>query len=128
MSGLWLNIIFYSVSVIIMMAALMVVLSKNPVQAVFFLILVFLGSSVLLLILGLDFTAVIFIVIYVGAIAVLFLFVIMMLNIRLVELEQTYLQYIPLGGLIVLLVYFELYISSKVIFEIDQLIESNDFF
>ena len=78
----------------------MVSQSKNPVHSVLFLILVFFNSAGLLLLLGLDFFALIFLVVYVGAIAVLFLFVVMMLNIKLAEINEKKLRYLPIGGIL----------------------------
>jgi NADH-quinone oxidoreductase subunit J len=78
----------------------MVISSRNPVYSVLFLILVFVNASGLLLLLGLDFFAMLFLVVYIGAIAVLFLFVVMMLNIKITELTENTLRYLPIGGLI----------------------------
>ena len=75
--------LFYIFALLAIISSIMVIRSKNPVHSVLFLILVFCNSSGLLLLLDLDFFAMIFLVVYVGAIAVLFLFVVMMLDIRL---------------------------------------------
>ncbi|MCL4131367.1 UNVERIFIED_CONTAM: hypothetical protein GTU68_060096 [Idotea baltica] len=75
----------------------MVVLSKNPVHSIFYLILVFCLSAGILVLFTIDFLAIIFIVVYVGAIAVLFLFVVMMLNIKLSQLSESLVRYTPLG-------------------------------
>jgi NADH:ubiquinone oxidoreductase subunit 6 (subunit J) len=88
----------------------MVIRSKNPVHSVLFLILVFCNASGLLILLGLDFFAMVFLVVYVGAIAVLFLFVVMMLNIKLVEINENILRYLPIGGLIGLIFLFEIFL------------------
>ena len=81
--------LFYLFSTLCILSGIMVIRSKNPVHSVLFLILVFCNASGLLILLGLDFFAMVFLVVYVGAIAVLFLFVVMMLNIKLVEINET---------------------------------------
>lgn len=88
----------------------MVIRSKNPVHSVLFLILVFCNAAGLLVLIELDFFAMIFLVVYVGAIAVLFLFVVMMLNIRVSELNENVLRYLPIGGLIGLIFLVEVFV------------------
>ena len=88
----------------------MVIQSRNPVHSVLFLILVFFNAAGLLVLLGLDFFAMIFLVVYVGAIAVLFLFVVMMLNIKLAEINEKRLRYLPIGGVLGLLFLFEIFL------------------
>lgn len=85
---------------IALISGVMVIRARNPVHSVLFLIVVFCSSSGLLMLLGLDFFAMIFLVVYVGAIAVLFLFVVMMLNIKLAEIHDNVLRYLPVGGLL----------------------------
>jgi NADH-quinone oxidoreductase subunit J len=80
----------------------MVVTSFNPIHSVLFLVLVFFWGSAIMFMLRLDFVAVVFIMIYAGAIAVLFLFVIMMLNVKLIELTSLFMMYLPVGVLLVL--------------------------
>lgn len=94
------DFLFYNFSIFGLVSGFMVVMSKNPVHSVFFLILVFCFSSCLLLLLTVDFLAIIFIVVYVGAIAVLFLFVVMMLNIKLAELRESFVRHAPIGFII----------------------------
>lgn len=89
-------------------SSLMVVIVKNPIHSILFLVLVFFNSSAILLILGFEFVALIFIIIYVGAIAVLFLFVIMMLNIRLLELNDTFFKFVPLSFIFFIIFVLEL--------------------
>jgi NADH-ubiquinone oxidoreductase chain 6 len=89
------------------LSGVMVIQARNPVHSVLFLILVFFNGAALLLLLGLDFFALILLVVYVGAIAVLFLFVVMMLNIKLAEIDEKKLRYLPLGGLVGFLFLFE---------------------
>ena len=81
-------------------STIFVISVKNPVHSVFFLILTFCVSSCILLTLIVDFLAIIFIVVYVGAIAVLFLFVVMMLNIKFIEFTESILRYIPFSIII----------------------------
>ena len=86
----------------------MVIQARNPVHSVLFLILVFFNAAGLLVLLGLDFFALIFLVVYVGAIAVLFLFVVMMLNIKIAEINEKRLRYLPVGGVLGLVFLFEI--------------------
>ena len=78
----------------------MVIISRNPIHSVMFLILTFCRAACLLLLLGVEFLAIIFLVVYVGAIAVLFLFVVMLLQIKLSAIEDEFFNYLPIGGLI----------------------------
>jgi len=94
------SLFFYLFSGVLIAAALMVVSSRNPVHAVLFLILAFFNAAGLFLLLGAEFLAMILIVVYVGAVAVLFLFVVMMLDVDFAELRQGFLQYLPFGVLI----------------------------
>jgi len=94
------SFLFYFFSSITLISGIMVIRSKNPVHSVLFLILVFCNAAGLLLLLHLDFFAMIFLVVYVGAIAVLFLFVVMMLHIKLTEMNENILRYLPVGGII----------------------------
>jgi NADH-quinone oxidoreductase subunit J len=78
----------------------MVIAAKNPVHSVLFLILTFVNAAGLFILLGAEFLAMMLIVVYVGAVAVLFLFVVMMLDVDFVELRQGFLQYLPVGALV----------------------------
>jgi len=91
---------FYMFALIAIASALMVISAKNPVHSVLFLILTFFNAGGLFVLLGAEFLAMILVVVYVGAVAVLFLFVVMMLDINFVELRQGFLQYLPLGALV----------------------------
>jgi NADH-quinone oxidoreductase subunit J len=104
------TILFYLFASIALIAGVMVIQSKNPVHSVLFLILVFFNAAALLVLLGLDFFAMVLLVVYVGAIAVLFLFVVMMLNIKLAEMNEQKLRYLPIGGLIGFLFLFEIFV------------------
>ena len=91
---------FYIFSAVTVASAVMVVSSRNPVHSVLFLILAFVNAAGLFLLLGAEFLAMLLVVVYVGAVAVLFLFVVMMLDVDFAELRQGFLQYLPIGGLI----------------------------
>ena len=93
--------LFYVFACFALLAGIMVIRAKNPVYSVLFLILVFCNVSGILLLLNLDFFAMVFLVVYVGAIAVLFLFVVMMLNVKLSEINDNILRYLPVGGILV---------------------------
>ena len=91
---------FYMFAGICVASAVMVVTSRNPVHSVLFLILAFVNAAGLFMLLGAEFLAMILIVVYVGAVAVLFLFVIMMLDVDFAELRQGFIEYLPVGLLI----------------------------
>ena len=91
---------FYLFSGITIASGLMVVAARNPVHSVLFLILAFVNAAGLFLLLGAEFLAMLLIVVYVGAVAVLFLFVVMMLDVDFAEFRQGFLNYLPIGALI----------------------------
>ena len=99
---------FYMFACICVASAVLVITAKNPVHSVLFLILAFFNAAGLFVLLGAEFLAMILVVVYVGAVAVLFMFVVMMLDINFVELRQGFLQYLPIGGLIGLIMLVEL--------------------
>ena len=99
---------FYLFSTVLVASAFMVIASRNPVHSVLFLILAFVNAAGLFLLMGAEFLAMILVVVYVGAVAVLFLFVVMMLDVDFAELRQGFLQYLPIGGLVGLIVMIEL--------------------
>lgn len=99
---------FYIFAAIAVAAAFMVVAARNPVHSVLWLILVFVNGAGLFLLLGAEFLAMILVVVYVGAVAVLFLFVVMMLDVDFAELKQGALQYVPIGTLVGLIFLVEL--------------------
>ncbi len=99
---------FYLFAVITLGSGIMVISSRNPVHSVLFLILAFVNASGLFVLLGAEYLAMLLIVVYVGAVAVLFLFVVMMLDVDFVQLRQGFLQYLPIGLLIGLIVLVEL--------------------
>jgi NADH-quinone oxidoreductase subunit J len=93
-------IAFYVLAGVAVFAALAVVSARNPVHSVLFLILTFFNAAGLFVLMGAEFLAMLLVVVYVGAVAVLFLFVVMMLDVDFVELKQGFLNYMPLGGLV----------------------------
>ncbi|MFZ3359656.1 MAG: NADH-quinone oxidoreductase subunit J [Xanthobacteraceae bacterium] len=101
-------IFFYLFAGITVASAVMVVTSRNPVHSVLFLILAFVNAAGLFVLLGAEFLAMILIVVYVGAVAVLFLFVVMMLDVDFAELRQGFLNYLPIGALIGIVLLAEL--------------------
>jgi NADH-quinone oxidoreductase subunit J len=93
-------IAFYILASIVTISAIAVIASKNPVHSVLWLICAFFTSAGLLVLIGAEFIAMLLVVVYVGAVAVLFLFVVMMLDVDFVELKQGFLSYLPFGALI----------------------------
>jgi NADH-quinone oxidoreductase subunit J len=91
---------FYVFAGVCVASALMVIAGKNPVHSVLFLILAFVNAAGLFVLMGAEFLAMMLIVVYVGAVAVLFLFVVMMLDVDFAELRQGFLQYLPVGVLV----------------------------
>jgi NADH-quinone oxidoreductase subunit J len=91
---------FYLFAAVCIASAVMVVASKNPVHSVLFLILAFVNASGLFVLMGAEFLAMILVVVYVGAVAVLFLFVVMMLDVDFTQLRQGFLQYLLIGALV----------------------------
>lgn len=100
-------LLFYIFSSVAVMSAIMVIGARNPVHSILFLILVFCNAAGLLILLEVEFLAMLFLIVYVGAISVLFLFVIMMLNIKLTEFSSNILRYLPVGGLILFIFLIE---------------------
>ncbi|NBN62328.1 NADH-quinone oxidoreductase subunit J [Microvirga tunisiensis] len=99
---------FYLFAGVTVASAFMVIASRNPVHSVLFLILAFVNSAGLFILLGAEYLAMLLIVVYVGAVAVLFLFVVMMLDVDFVELRQGFLQYMPVGALVGFIMLVEL--------------------
>lgn len=109
--------IFFFLSFLIIFNALMIIINTNPIHSIFFLILVFVCVTILLILLGVEFIAMLFLVIYIGAITVLFLFVIMMLNVKIIEFNEKFITYLPIGlflGIIFLIEIFFL-ISNNLV-------------
>src|SRR5215217_3578590 len=99
---------FYLFAAIAVASAFMVISAKNPVHAVLFLILTFFNASGLFMLAGAEFLALILIVVYVGAVAVLFLFVVMMLDVDFASLRSGFLQYAPVGAIVGVVLLLEL--------------------
>ena len=91
---------FYLFATVTIASGFMVIASRNPVQSVLFLILAFVNAAGLFLMMGAEFLAMILVIVYVGAVAVLFLFVVMMLDVDFAELRQGFLQNLPIGAFI----------------------------
>ncbi len=102
------TIAFYLFSAVLVASAVMVVFSKNPVHSVLFLILAFFNAAALFILLGAEFVAMILVIVYVGAVAVLFLFVVMMLDINFTELRRGINSYLPFGIFLGTVLFIEL--------------------
>jgi NADH-quinone oxidoreductase subunit J len=102
---------FYLFAGVCVASAVMVIVSRNPVHSVLYLILAFVNASGLFVLMGAEFLAMILIVVYVGAVAVLFLFVIMMLDVDFTELREGFIQYVPVGIVIGGIFMFELLLT-----------------
>jgi NADH-quinone oxidoreductase subunit J len=94
------DLAFYAFAVIVVTAGLFVVVSRNPVHSVLWLILAFLSSAGIFVLLGAEFVAMLLVIVYVGAVAVLFLFVVMMLDVDFAALKAEMAKYVPIAGLI----------------------------
>jgi NADH-quinone oxidoreductase subunit J len=101
-------VFFYLFAGVCIAAAFMVIASKNPVHSVLFLILAFVNAAGLFILMGAEFLAMILVIVYVGAVLVLFLFVVMMLDVDFAELRQGFLQYLPIGEFLGIMVLTEL--------------------
>lgn len=99
---------FYVFAAILIASAVMVVTSRNPVHSVLYLILAFFNAAALFLLAGAEFLAMILVIVYVGAVAVLFLFVVMMLDIDFARLREGFQRYLPIGGIIGGILFLEL--------------------
>jgi NADH-quinone oxidoreductase subunit J len=102
------SVFFWVFSAILLGSAAMVVTSRNPVHSVLFLILAFINAAALFLIAGAEFLAMILVIVYVGAVAVLFLFVVMMLDVDFVALREGFQRYAPVGATVGAILFFEL--------------------
>ncbi len=117
MAELLATLVFYIFAAVTVGSAVMVISSKNPVHSVFFLILAFFNSAGLFVLLGAEYIAMTLVIVYVGAVAVLFIFVVMMLDINFEELREGFLKYLPMGlataGLILFELLFVFYVSLQ---------------
>ena len=102
------SLVFYSIATALLLAGVMVISARNPVHSVLFLIASFFLAAGLFVLLGAEFLAMTLIIVYVGAVAVLFLFVVMMLDVSYAEMRQGFLRYLPIGALIGLVLLAEL--------------------
>jgi len=108
---------FYVFAAILVASGVMVISARNPVHSVLYLILAFFNAAGLFVLIGAEFVAMILVIVYVGAVAVLFLFVVMMLDINFQELRHGVLQYLPIGGLVGLILAVELFLAVGVWFQ-----------
>ena len=108
-----LDILFYFYSLLLVISAFMVILLKNPVHSVLFLIFAFFNAAALFIILGAEFIAMMLIIVYVGAVAVLFLFIVMMMNINLAEIRQGFVKNALLAIALSSIIFFEMYIAIQ---------------
>ena len=99
---------FYLFATIVIASAAMVIFARNPVHSVMWLILAFFNAAGLMLLAGAEFIAMLLVIVYVGAVAVLFLFVVMMLDIDFAELRAGFVRYLPLGALVAIILAAEL--------------------
>jgi NADH-quinone oxidoreductase subunit J len=102
------EILFYAFSAVLVVAALGVITARNPVYAALYLVLAFLNSAVLWLLMEAEFLAIVLVLVYVGAVMVLFLFVVMMLDVNVAQMREGFTRYAPLGLLIAGIVVFEI--------------------
>jgi NADH-quinone oxidoreductase subunit J len=102
------GVLFYVFAAVLLVAALGVITSRNPVHAALFLVLAFVQSALLWLLIEAEFLAIALVLVYVGAVMVLFLFVVMMLDINVEELRKGFTRYLPLGAAVALIVVFEI--------------------
>lgn len=102
------GIAFYLFAAVAVASGTMVIAARNPVHSVLFLILAFFNAAALFVLMGAEFLAMILVIVYVGAVAVLFLFVVMMLDINFAELRQGVMRYLPIGAMIGLVLLAEL--------------------
>ncbi|WP_320142075.1 NADH-quinone oxidoreductase subunit J [uncultured Cohaesibacter sp.] len=105
------SVFFYLFSAVLLVSALMVIGARNPVHSVLFLILAFFNAAALFVLLGAEFLAMLLVVVYVGAVAVLFLFIVMMLDVDFVELRAGFLTYMPMGLVVGVVLLAELLIA-----------------
>ena len=101
------TILFYAVAAVLVAAALGVILSRNPVHSVMLLVLAFFNSAILWLLIEAEFLAIVLVLVYVGAVMVLFLFVVMMLDINVEEVRKGLMRYVPLGALVAVIMVLE---------------------
>jgi len=111
------NSFFYFFSCVLLLSSLMIILSQNSIYSVLFLVLSFVSSANILFLLECEYISLIFIIIYVGAIAVLFLFVVMMLDLKTIHLAKDSLKYFPFGSFLGFVFFIEILTVTPSIFE-----------
>ncbi len=104
-------LVFYLFAAVTILSGLLVITARNPVHSVLFLILAFFSAAALFLLIGAEFVAMILVIVYVGAVAVLFLFVVMMLDIDFQQLRSGIMRYLPIGALVGAVLLAELVIA-----------------
>ena len=109
------GIAFYLLAAVVTVSGLLVVTARNPVHSVLWLILSFFSAAGLFVLLGAEFLAMLLVVVYVGAVAVLFLFVVMMLDVDFVKLREGYARYLPLAGIVAVVLLAEMIVISVVV-------------
>jgi len=109
------GIAFYLLAAVVTVSGLLVVTARNPVHSVLWLILSFFSAAGLFVLLGAEFLAMLLVVVYVGAVAVLFLFVVMMLDVDFVKLREGYARYLPLAGIVAVVLLAEMVVISVVV-------------
>ena len=105
--------LFLLLSIVLIISAILVISAQNPVHSVFFLVLVFLTSAFSLFLLEIEFVSLLFVLVYVGAIAVLFLFVVMMLDIKVTKQEKDFMIYLPMGSFLGLIFFLEIFLTLQ---------------
>ncbi len=111
------GIAFYLLAATAVVSGLLVVTARNPVHSVLYLILAFFSAAGLFVLLGAEFLAMLLVVVYVGAVAVLFLFVVMMLDVDFLKLREGYAKYLPIGGLIAVVLLIEMIVVSSAVIQ-----------
>ena len=104
------NILLYNnFYFLILLSAILVIVTSNPVHSLLYLVISFFNASIVLLIFHCEFLSMLFLVVYIGAIIVLFLFIVMMLNVKIIELNAKIIKYVPIGLFIILIFLFEVF-------------------
>lgn len=107
------TLLFYIFSFMVLVSGLTVVTARNPVHSVLFLILAFFNAAGLFVLLGAEFVAMLLVIVYVGAVAVLFLFVVMMLDVNFSALREGFIRYLPMGIVVAVTLFVELFFVLK---------------
>ena len=111
------GIAFYLLAATAVVSGLLVVTARNPVHSVLWLILAFFSAAGLFVLLGAEFLAMLLVVVYVGAVAVLFLFVVMMLDVDFLKLREGYAKYLPIGGVVAAVLLAEMIVVSSAVIQ-----------